>query len=377
MSGSGKSLSFSRLVAEYASWAWSRTVGRQQRARELQAALGGLLGATRLDAVDVGAALGAPTHWEWLQGQAHLHLVEPRGDAAEHLRDMYASTPWAERFHLHQAAVSGKVGTTTLHVSNAPTGSSLFELDLDLPLDAALYLDRDYLYPLRKMDIETATLGALLDGAGSPGAHMIKLDVQGAELDVLRGLGARKTTDLVSVETEAGLHGLYRGGCDFSELNGWLADRGLELYDVRVARTYLPSQAGAPDVQGVLRVVPNSPTVAAKVWEFDAIFFRRRSDVLARRDGALLRRLLAAYATYNFYAEAVYLCSQASAQGIISTDEAQNLARLLVLVHRLKSLRPWYLDSPINRVLLRMGDRLSPRNSTRWCQHTFQQYPNG
>ena len=377
MSGARKPLSFSRLVAEYASWAWSRTAGRQQRDRELQAALGGLLGGSRLDAVDVGAALGAPTHWGWLQGLAYLHLVEPRADAAEQLRCMYAATPWAERFHVHQSALSGKPGPTTLHVSNAPTGSSLFELDLDLPLDAAHYLDRDYLYPLHKVDIETATLEALLDSAGSPGAHMIKLDVQGAELDVLRGLGAPKTTDLVCVETEAGLHGLYRGGCGFAELNTWLADQGMELYDVRVARTYLPGLAGAPDIQGALGVVPNSPTVAAKVWEFDAIFFRRRADVLARRDVATLRRLLVAYATYNFYAEAVLLCSQASAQGIISADEARNLTGLLMLVHRLKSLRPWYLDSPMNRVLLRMGDRLSPRNSTRWCQHTFQQYPNG
>ena len=374
MSGSGKPLSLPRLLAEYAAWAWARTAGRRKRDMALQSALDRLLDGTRFDAVDVGAALGAPAHWGWMQGPVHLHLVEPRPDAAEQLRRMYAGTPWAERCHVHQVALSGKAGATTLHVSNAPTGSSLFELDLDLPADSAGYLDRDYLYPLRKVDIDTTTLAELLDGAG---AHMVKLDVQGAELDVLKGLGPAMTADLVCVETEAGLHGLYRGGSGFAEVHAWLADQGMELYDVRVARTYLPGQGGAPDIQHALGVVPNSPSVAAKVWEFDAIFFRRRGDVLARRDAALLRRTLVAYATYNYYAEAAQLCTQAATQGIIDADEAHELTRTLALVHRFKSMRPWYLDSPVNRALLRLGDRMSPRNSTRWCQHTFQQYPNG
>lgn len=377
MSSANPSLSLTRLLAEYANWAWSRTAGRTGRDRDLRAAVDGMLGTTRLDAVDVGAALGAPTHWGWLQGPVHLHLVEPRADAAEQLRGMYAGTNWAARCHVHQVALSGKAGTTTLHVSKAPTGSSLFELDLDLPVDAAGYLDRDYLYPLQKTDITTTTLAALLAGAGASAAHMVKLDVQGAELDVLTGLGADMTKDLVCVETEAGLHGLYRDGSGFAEIHAYLANQGLELYDVRPARTYLPGPDGPLHHQATLGVVANSPTMAAKLWEFDAIFFRRRSDVLARRDPAMLRRLLVAYATYNYYAEALHLCSQAADSGLVPRDEAARLKALVQRIHRLKAMRPWYLDSPLNRFLLRIADRFAPRNSTRWCQHTFQQYPNG
>lgn len=377
MSAVPRPISLPALAAEYASWAWSRTAGRRGRDAALQAALGRMLDGTRLDAVDVGAALGAPTHWGWLQGQAHLHLVEPRADAAAQLRRMYEGTPWAGRCHVHQVALSGRAGPTTLHVSNAPTGSSLYELDLDLPVDAAGYLDRDYLYPLRQVAIDTTTLGALLDGAGAPGAHMIKLDVQGAELAVLSGLGPEKAAELVCVETEAGLHGLYRGGSSFDEIHRDLAGKGLELYDVRPARTYLPGPEGPLQHQATLGVVANSPTMAAKIWEFDAIFFRRRSEVLGRRDAAMLRRLLAAYATYNYYAEALHLCSQAAEYGMLTPDEAAGLSTLVRQVHRLKAMRPWYLDSPVNRAMLRIADRLAPRNSTRWCQHTFQQYPNG
>ena len=365
------------LCAAYLRWLWRRLVRPGAQRQELRAAGQRILQQARFAAVDVGAALGLPDHWRWLEGEAYFHLIEPRSDACRVLREHFARGPAADRYVVHEAAVSDRSGSSTLYVANVPTGTSLLRCDWTQRIDAVAYSSPDYLLPIREVEITTRTLSELLDGAGEGAVHLIKLDVQGAEIESLRGL-QRRLDGLLCVEVEIGMHGIYPPGHDFADINTFLRSHGMELYDVRVARTYLPhARDGSHYQREVLGVLPDSPTMAARLWEFDAIFFRRRADLLARGDAGEIRRMLVAYLTYNFYAEAFALCAMAADAAIVSAADAAALKEAIKEVHDLKTLRPWYLDSPINARLLRVLQRISPRNGLRWSQHTYQAYPNG
>lgn len=96
------------------------------------------------------------------------------------------------------------------------------------------------------------------DSTGLPAPHSVFMDVQGAEHLVLRGFGGL-LSQVRNVVLEASLVPTYRGGCDFRELRGLLADHGLQY---RASSRY--GEALPPEVSGTSR------------WqgEFNAVFVR-------------------------------------------------------------------------------------------------------
>ncbi len=337
-----------------------------------------LLGNQSLVAVDVGAANGLLPHWESLDGVATIYQVEPRSDACDVLTAQNARRRRPDLYHVVKAALSRHGGAATLYVSNAPTGTSLIKSNPASSTDCGDYVDLTYLFPITEQQVETETLAALMDRSGEARVDLIKLDVQGAELPILQGLDVRRTEDLLGAELEIGTHDFYPKDVGFEAAVRFMHDIGLELFDVRVARVHRPFQNDHSYYQRrIFSVYENSPTISARIWEFDAVFFRRKSLLIAENDVAKLRRMILVYCTYNFYSEAYSLVEKAQTAWIFAAEEAADLKRQIVTLHRQRHMRAWLSDTPQMERWRRLMYRIAPRSAPRWCQYMYQNYPNG
>jgi FkbM family methyltransferase len=332
----------------------------------------------QLVAVDVGAANGLLPHWLWLDGIAQIFQVEPRADACADLEAARKCSRHPEMYTVVQEGLSGEGGKRTLYVSNAPTGASLLRPAPESDPDCAPYVDPNYVYPFTELAIETKSLAAVMQERGESRIDMVKLDIQGAELEVLKGLGEGLRRDLLAVELEIGMHAFYPPEARFPAVEAFMNECGLELFDVRVARAHQQHQ-GRDDYyqREIFSVYENSPTVSARIWEFDALYFRKRSDVLRRGDPDLARRMMVAYITYNYFAEAHYLVQAGCDKGLFTIPEAESLQQAVVDLHAVRLRRPWLADTAFLRWVRTRLYPFVPRSAPRWCQYMYQGYPNG
>jgi FkbM family methyltransferase len=337
-----------------------------------------ILGRAGFVAVDVGAANGPLPHWHLLDGVARLYQIEPREDACRDLERENSSAGLSATRHVVLAGVAGTEGERTLYVSNAPTGTSLLPHDSEGAVDCADYVDPDYLFPITERNIETRRLSSILDAANEANVDLIKLDIQGAELEALQGLGINRLRNLLGAELEVGMHSFYPPEARFPAIQHFMEDHGLELFDVRVSRVRRPwhGKHGAYEAE-VFSVDPNSPTIAARLWEFDAVYFRKKSLVLSDGDASTVRRMAVVYAIYSFYSEAHSLIGKAEQAGLLTEAEARELEQLIVDLHHVACYRPWLANTSFWRAMRNLGARIAPRNAPRWCQHMYQAYPNG
>ncbi len=337
-----------------------------------------ILADQRLVAIDVGAALGLLPHWHLLDSVAQVYQIEPRSEACDELRRANDLEGMSDTRRVLCAAVAGTEGPRTLYVSNAPTGTSLLRMNPEAERDCGDYVDSQYLFPITERQITTRRLSSLMDEAREDHVDLVKLDIQGAELEALHGLGPARLASLLGVELEVGMHAFYPKETRLPAVDQFMGENGFELFDVRVARVRRPLGDKEESYErSVFSVDSNSPTIAARLWEFDAIYFRKKSVLLDQRDAGAIRRMALVYAAYNFYSEAHSLVMKAQAAGIFDGETALDLKQSIVDLHFVANYRPWLADTRFWRTVRRIGVRLSPRNAPRWCQHMYQGYPNG
>lgn len=139
---------------------------------------------------DVGANIGAYTllFAQWAGPAGRVVAFEPAPEAATGLRRLVALNDLRDRVEIVEAAVCAAVGTARFATEGSSGANAL--------VDAA--------HPGRGViSVPTTSLDAFCDRhALRP--DVIKIDVEGQELDVLRG--ARRTLSLPSVQTFLELH---------------------------------------------------------------------------------------------------------------------------------------------------------------------------
>ncbi|WP_239491805.1 FkbM family methyltransferase [Luteitalea sp. TBR-22] len=186
----------------------------------------------RLVVVDGGARGG----WHLLPGvQAHLevHAFEPDPVACAALvstRDdmTLRAWPWA---------LDAADGRRTLHLARHPSMSSLLAPDLEA---YARHFGRMLDYPawaraietVATCEVETIALDTWARQAGVRRVHLLKLDTQGTELDILRGAhGLLGSGDVAVVYCEVSFLPVYRGQALFPEVHRFMRDTGFSLVD--------------------------------------------------------------------------------------------------------------------------------------------------
>lgn len=201
----------------------------------------------------------------------------------------------SERRRWLKVALYGSEGVFDLNVTRYQTNTSLLEPNLELiqVLNVPLS-DFDI---LRKVPVRCRTLDALCDEYGLV-PHVIKLDTQGTEIDILRGGEMCLRRSIFAVEAEVEFLPFYKNQALFTDVHRYLSGLGFQLMDylnpVRIrGRNY-----------GCGRGTPNHLLSA------DALYFKspsRMVEDLQTADPACLTAAVAICAAYDYddYAQEV------------------------------------------------------------------------
>ncbi|MBK7400938.1 MAG: FkbM family methyltransferase [Myxococcales bacterium] len=187
-----------------------------------------ILGKRSSTVLDVGARWGVDEAWYALDPLARVVGFEPDPVECARLNATIGASDKRDAATFVPVALGGSKGQAQLHVTREPGCSSL------LPPNRALvarYPALDVMSPVSSLSVEVTTLAEWANERGSTDVAFMKLDVQGAELDVLRGAGA--TLDrCVGLELEVEFMPLYEGQPLFGDLDVFLRARGFSLWRI-------------------------------------------------------------------------------------------------------------------------------------------------
>jgi FkbM family methyltransferase len=175
------------------------------------------LGFAPTTVIDVGAAEGTFTReCRQVFPLASYVLVEPLQEFAEPLARLGRS---ASGIRVHAAAAAGRPGRVRIHVHPDLDGSSLL---LEAEGGTVNGTPRS---------VEAITLDGLLETDGLAGPILLKLDVQGAELEVLAG-APRTLSATEFVLAEVSFYQAFENGPQLADIVTYMKARGFAAYDV-------------------------------------------------------------------------------------------------------------------------------------------------
>jgi FkbM family methyltransferase len=123
-------------------------------------------------------------------------------------------------------ALGAKIGVADLYLTRNPKCSSLYEPNKEL---ISRYPRLDVALPERIVQVQTTTLDAVTEARAWDRIDFVKMDVQGGELDIVRG-GARSLADILAIVGEVSFSPIYLGQPLFGDISAALTMAGLEFH---------------------------------------------------------------------------------------------------------------------------------------------------
>ena len=359
-----------RLVRAAAYFAFRpRELGRRlsgNRGPNMASEIRKILGADgSLVCLDIGGAADLQPHWHKLIGVARFVVYEPHDLSYRELIDRQSSSDRYRDFLYINEALSGSGGQRTLYKTNVPTGSSI------IPIKAGGFSDfpeSSYFFPVVSEQIGTTTLQDSLERHGVGRIDMIKLDTQGSEPEIMRGLDSKRLSQVLLVETELSVLDHYENGeKNLEEMLQWMRNAGFVLFDLRAHR--FPGNAvRLKGEESIVALGPGRelPPNAFRLNEVDAIFVREpRLMIESGADCGTLRRLMSMLVTYNFFPEAMFVAFEATRKGLLSSPDS---ASVIDAIESVRTAAGTELDDIIGAIC-----RQNRRN---WGQYMWVPYPS-
>lgn len=331
--------------------------------------------------IDVGSAGGMQPHWRAFEGLVEFYCFEPHAEGFKKLTQSFAIHPASKMFHVMPIGLSGTGGQRTLYLLNSPTGSSLYPIDTASEFVSA---NDHYIYPVREAMIHTRRLEDVMEEVAVKNVDIIKLDVQGAELEVLKGLGAARRERLLLAEVEVNICGgitrnfsPYKGAPSWAQIDEMFAADGMRLLDISAARAYRARNGDSESYQrDVFGVFHNSPSLSAHIWEADVVYVRDWRTLLEARDGAAIRKLTVALCGYRFFSEAYFIVEKTAEAGVFDDETATEIKKNIVKWHSAgRSI--WQGRDRMWGLLRRAMRGTGMSQLLRWKQYMWFEYPNG
>ncbi len=222
------------------------------------------LHAKPLGFIDVGARGGIHRVIEPVAAVTAVLGFEPDALECARMRAEMHKSPWA-RFDLETCALAGTRGAHDFHILASPVNSSLLAPN---PALAKRYQIEGFRID-RKIVVEAQTLDDVLFGnRGGLGdwGEFIKLDAQGAELDILGGATRTLTERTVAAIIEVELCQLYENQPLFAEV---------ELFMRKVGFSFFGFSAMSYRSGSLRHLIGNGgPGWRERLIHADAVFFR-------------------------------------------------------------------------------------------------------
>jgi FkbM family methyltransferase len=185
--------------------------------------------------VDVGCRWGFADFWQQLSPHVVLYGFDPDPAECERLRASYKEA----NVHLVPLALAEEPGERTLYLTREMACSSLYQPD---PALTGSFPELACASEVGTSKIVVTTLDEWSAANRVAEIDFIKLDTQGAELDVLRG-GGRALDSVRALEVEVEFNPIYIGQPLFGDVDRFLRDRGFVLWKLSTLAHYSPGDA--------------------------------------------------------------------------------------------------------------------------------------
>lgn len=323
------------------------------------------LGDDRITLIDVGARAGIHGRWDRLHPLLSVVGFEPDAQECRRLNEALSRLPYAAQFVPCALGEPGRA-TARLYLCRSPGSSSLFEPNFPFVGDFAYGPE---MAVVGTAEVPVSTLDEVCAARGIA-PDCLKIDVQGAELDVLRGAtNALRRSKFVELEVE--FNPQYRDQPLFADVDAFLRQEGYRLLALR--RTHwrrtcddrsLRSAAGGQLIHG------------------DAIYYSRR--VVEGDAATTLVDVVKLCAILSAYRQDDLLCwllrsPHPALAGMPDGDRAR-LARALLnrppravaVLGRILALVARMVPFPLTHTDLRRAvDSLRPSDATDWHDPEF------
>ena len=165
--------------------------------------------------IDVGAASGTPALYEVFPKAKHI-LIEPLKEFVPHLDSLVSKLDKAEYII---AAAGTQPGDIVINVHPDLVGSSIYTEEEDSNVNGV------------ERTVPVVEIDRFCQDKAIEGPYLIKVDTQGAELDVLMGAEkALQETEFVILEVS--LFEFFKGGPQLFDCISFMKKRGFVVYDV-------------------------------------------------------------------------------------------------------------------------------------------------
>ncbi len=276
----------------------------------LTPAMSAVLRQSRLIVADAGSCGGPDVRWLPLKGLVHFLAFEPDARSSQ-------TSPDANCTYF-AVGLGRRKETRPLHLTQFPPASSLYPLNQERLKDFA---NREWHQVTGSSLIPLDTMDACLADRPDLAPDFLKVDVEGADLDVLNGASGLLAAGILGVQAEVTFLERHLGAPFFGETDQFLRSRGYELFALlrerwlRTNRTY-----GAN----------SNPQI---VWA-DAVYFLNRESMLRRLqesspDGRriLLVKFVTLLLCYGAHDYAVEITDAARSAGLADAADAEDLKR--------------------------------------------------
>jgi FkbM family methyltransferase len=239
--------------------------------------------------IDVGAAGGVNRRY-W-KNFRNLTVVGFEPDERE-----FSKLQQSEGQRWYQIALNSSDGVFDLNVTRHQTNTSLLEPNIELIKQLSLDV-RDFDI-IRKVPLRCQTLDRVCADHGIV-PHVVKLDTQGTELDILKGGEACLRRSIFAVEAEVEFLPLYKNQALFTDVHEYVSGLGFQLMGflnpVRIRGRECGDGRGA----------------SSHLLSSDALYFKslsRMAEDLAQGDSTSLTAAIAVSVAYGYDGYAQELC---------------------------------------------------------------------
>jgi len=205
----------------------SPTMNQYYSNRDILQDIGNLLRRRKITGiVDAGAFIGQKTLvLAGLFPDAKIFSFEPNPGTFCKLKLRYAANP---NVVCIQAALGSQTSRREFFLNKVPQASSL----LRRPVTGKRYYQADSTHEGR-IEVDSWTLDQwITENARSLRIELLKLDVQGSELEVLQGASVTLKNDLLLVWTEIEFVELYENAANYLEVASFMKEFGFDLFQL-------------------------------------------------------------------------------------------------------------------------------------------------
>ena len=271
--------------------------------------------------LDVGVRNGFEQHWDIYKDQIKLIGLELDHEECKKLNAFVQD----DNRKCYPVALSDRKGTRKFFIQPHHSSSSFYRSD-------KLFVERfpgwTPLIPYKFSRVRTSDLDSFVKDNKIKDPDFMKLDIEGAELDVFKG-GETTLKNCVGLSTEAVFYPWRNGMPTFSELDIFLRSIGFVLFDLPVFRWEKKATSPLMFTDGVLGPTDRGQVIWTQaLYLKDAVAELKLPRLRKKWDTARVLKLASIMELYNLDDCVIELIQEAAKQELLND---YNVSRLIDL----------------------------------------------